>query len=816
METAKEDKIAIVYPRRPNRDSNRDKVYRSSRVICNLRQINLGIENRKVQQYAIHYEPIIAEDNYPLKRKIIRLLSEDLKGYFERYAQAGDTIFVFSRNSQEKVSLEAKVDDVLYKVTFDRTANEVNCRNINQKTRDNIKIKSFIENIIKNIFMANNHMVRFDSGSFFDYNSSRSIGQHHTQIWSGYSTAVTITESGLFLRVNDKNKLITGKTVYDKFEEFHRKYGNMRSEECMRAILDYFKGKVVIAIYGNYRAYRIGDISFDRDIKNTEFEIEKEGKKEKIRIKDYYKRQYNIDLKHDDQPILIEEVPKRRREDEKVVVRYLIPELCYLTGIDELNDQERADIITKSKFQPSEKVKKIEQGFAYLKNKTKKKIKKKDKEVELRSPDEIRMEWGINIGDNFVEVTAQNLPLPKLDFDGKSEEVSLRYGRFRQQRDLRPVNFDKNNCMLITFDNLVGAAKQDCNQMTVAGKNLGVKFDLPHLEKIHSRIEEDLLNELRKINYNDGKKIAIVVLDRNTKNLYPIIKNFLYTQGGLTSQFMLHDENPKGGRKKQNLSYYSAVLNQMVVKAKGELFSINYTTKIANNPSMIIGIDTTMTKEGKKYVLSASYNYHFNKFYTDYKIERQNENALNDLIKSALNYFSGFNKGNLPKSVIIYRQGGNERQTERIMRFDVPRIVKSFEEYKENYKPKLSIFGVNKKTDLKFFERDNHGYRNIPTGTVIDKDVISPELFEFYLQCPEVDKGTGSPVHFLCLFNNNDELTINDFEEITYRQSYYYWNWPGPIRIPAALKYAEVANNFCGKNIRGTVRENLRDSPYFI
>ena len=48
----------------------------------------------------------------------------------------------------------------------------------------------------------------------------------------------------------------------------------MRSEECMRNITDYFKGKVVIAGYGNFRAYRIGDISFDRDIKNTEFEIE--------------------------------------------------------------------------------------------------------------------------------------------------------------------------------------------------------------------------------------------------------------------------------------------------------------------------------------------------------------------------------------------------------------------------------------------------------------------------------------------------------------------------------------------------------------
>ena len=773
METEKQDKIAIVYPKRPNRDSNRDKAYRKSRVICNLRQLNLGEESKQVQQYAIHYEPIIAEDNYPLKRKIIKQLSEDLKGYFERYAQAGDTIFVFSKNSQEKISLETKIDEVLYKVTFDRTSNKVNCRNINKKTIDNIKIKSFIENIIKNIFMANNYMVRFDNGSFFDYNSSSKIG-NNSKMWSGYSTAVTITESGLYLRINDKNKLITGKTVFDKFEEFRSRYGNMRSEECMRNITDYFKGKVVIAGYGNFRAYRIGDISFDRDIKNTEFEIEKEGKKEKINIKDYYKRQYNINIKHDDQPLLIEEVPRRRKEEEKIIVRYLIPELCYLTGIDELDERERAEIITKSKFQPNQKVEKIEKGFSYLKNKTKKKVKKKDKEVELRSPNEIRMEWGINIGDNFVEVEAQCLPIPELEFDGKKEVPQMRNGRFRQQKDIHPVNFNDTNCMLITFENLVSLAKNDCDQMKTAGRNLGVNFDRPKLEKIYNRREEDLLNDLRKINYNDGKKVAIVVLDRSTKNLYPTIKNFLYTQGGITSQFMLHDENPKGGRKKQNLSYYSAVLNQMVVKVKGELFRINFTTKFSGNPSMIIGIDTTMTKEGKKYVLSASFNRFFNKFYTDYKIERNNENALNDLIKSALNYFSDANNGLIQKSVIIYRQGGNERQTEKIMKFELPKIIKSFEEYKENYKPKLSIFGVNKKTDLKFFERaGREGYRNIPTGTVIDKDVISPDLFEFYLQCPEVDRGTGSPVHFLCLYNNNEELTINDFEEITYRQSYY-------------------------------------------
>ena len=442
--------------------------------------------------------------------------------------------------------------------------------------------------------MANNHMVRFDNRSFFDYNNSTPLGNTGSKIWSGYSTAVTITESGLYLRVNDKNKLITGKTVYDKIQEFGRKFSNLRSEESIREISDYFRGKTVIAGYGSFRAYRIGEISFDRDIKNTEFEIEKEGKKEKITIKDYYKQQYKIDIKHEDQPLLIEEIPRNRKNDETKVIRYLIPELCFITGIDELNERDRAEIIAKSKFQPSQKVQKIQQGFNYLMNKEKKRVKKKEKDIELRSPNEIRMEWGINIGDNFVEVEAQCLPIPQLEFGSGKETPLLKNGRFRQQKNYSKISFDQHNCMLITFDNLVNLAKNDCQQIQIAGRNLGVNFSLPKLEKLYTYHEDSLINDLRKINYNDGKKVAIVVLDRKTKHLYPTIKDYLYTQGGLTSQFMLHDE----GRKKQNLSYYSAVLNQMVVKVKGELFRINFN-KISDTPSMIIGIDSTMTKEGK-------------------------------------------------------------------------------------------------------------------------------------------------------------------------------------------------------------------------
>ena len=64
--------------------------------------------------------------------------------------------------------------------------------------------------------------------------------------------------------------------------------------------------------------------------------------------------------------------------------------------------------------------------------------------------------------------------------------------------------------------------------------------------------------------------------------------------------------------KNQNLSYYSEVLNQMFVKSKGELFRINFSEKITKQTSMIIGIDSTRTKDGMKYVLSATFNSNFN------------------------------------------------------------------------------------------------------------------------------------------------------------------------------------------------------------
>jgi hypothetical protein len=111
------------------------------------------------------------------------------------------------------------------------------------------------------------------------------------------------------------------------------------------------------------------------------------------------------------------------------------------------------------------------------------------------------------------------------------------------------------------------------------------------------------------------------------------------------------------------------------------------------------------------------------------KSEEDEENeiknkALIELITGAIDYFKFSNSEMKPDTVIIYMKGGTEKQTEKIIRFILPDILKLFsgnkEEkcYEENYEPKLTVFSVNKRTELKFFERAQSGYKNIPVGNI--------------------------------------------------------------------------------------------------
>ena len=826
MESKSINSKIIEYPKKPKRG----EVFKKSlNIICNLKQINFkeALKGKHIMTYEISFIPELnnEKENYFLKKKILRTLKEDLTGIFENYFLIGNTIFVCTKKCKDKITLETKVSDVEYQVIFKKISNEFNCEKIENNSQDDIrKKKIFVENIIRNIITANNHIIKFNDGAFYDYYDIETCPfKKKCKIWNGYSTSVLITERGLLLQIIDKNIMITGLTAYEKMKEISQKYGNdIKNENSKKDIMAFFKGRTLITQYGNYRSYKIGDIDFDRTVENTTFNIEeKDGTQNTISIKDYYETKYKIVFKYDDQPLFIEE----NKNEKNSKLKYLIPELLYITGNDELDIKEKEDffLMNKKMSTPYEKLKKLTKGISYLTKEEKKRIVKNGENVEFPSPKDIKEQWGINFSENFLELRGGVLPLPQIKFFEKNfEEIKLISGKFKIQKVLTPMAFDEKNCLLLTFKNLVDIAKNDCEQITKSAQAFGLQFSLPELHIIEHTKKNEIIPDLEKINFNSGKKMAMIVLDQNTRNLYPTIKDYIYSQAGIASQCMLHDEQARPNVNKFSMSYYSAVLNQMVVKAQGELFEIKFCDKLSKGKSMIIGIESSRFKDKIKYHLSASYNENLNKFYNDGKSANIKENHIDTLLfllKNALDHFSKNNKNTLPETVIIYREGiYNDLSNDKFVKNEIIEIEKFFKgNYRENYKPKLTVFNVNKRTNLKFFEKlEKDSYKSVPIGTCIDDEVTTPDLFEFYLQCMEYEKGVSIPVQYLCIFNNNEDLTMTDFEEITFNQSYYRWNSSGPTRIPVALANAEEMNRYHSKYLTHDVLNSLKDSPYFI
>ena len=65
---------------------------------------------------------------------------------------------------------------------------------------------------------------------------------------------------------------------------------------------------------------------------------------------------------------------------------------------------------------------------------------------------------------------------------------------------------------------------------------------------------------------------------------------------------------------------------------------------------------------------------------------------------------------------------------------------------------------------------------------------------------------------------DNTGFTIEEVEKLTYKFTYYYWNWSGPVRLPSLLKFTETYFNFYNKYLNSDpmVNDNLSSKPYYI
>jgi len=148
-----------------------------------------------------------------------------------------------------------------------------------------------------------------------------------------------------------------------------------------------------------------------------------------------------------------------------------------------------------------------------------------------------------------------------------------------------------------------------------------------------------------------------------------------------------------------------------------------------------------------------------------------------------------------PKRLLFFRDGVSEGQFGQVMEQEVEVLKKVCVEL--GIAPKITFLIVGKRHHYRFFpknpdarqEADKSG--NCPAGTVVDKGITHPLLFDFYIQSHGGLLGTSRSAHYSVLYDDNNFIP-DELQGLCYLLCYIYARATRSVSIPAPVYYADI------------------------
>ena len=294
------------------------------------------------------------------------------------------------------------------------------------------------------------------------------------------------------------------------------------------------------------------------------------------------------------------------------------------------------------------------------------------------------------------------------------------------------------------------------------------------------------------------------------------MKNICYNQNIVSQCVSLRTA------KKMNPSVASNVLRQMNSKIGGDLFYLRFSDKLMPN-TMLIGIDVCHSGPSSIVGFCASINKEMSQYYSQKITQKRGQEIvdkqLKDALKRAMSCFAE-RQGDVPDHFILYRDGVGDAMRRQVLQTE---IVQMREAINETYnmakkKPYITVVIVNKRITQRFFMEDQNGdIQNPPSGCLIDKQIVENQNseieYDFYLVPQTTTQGCVLPTHFYVAFNDSP-IKKDVLEKLTFDLCHYYFNWAGPIKVPAPCMYAhKIAELYM--NIGKDVKTNHFNSTVY-
>ena len=756
-------------------------------IYVNLFKINIK-KPLKLFQYPYAVNPEIDASDLRIRNQIFRYAGigekgerKKLKDFYGECFIFGDSLYAMKEIKDAKVFncclyLEGKTE---YTIKIQPKANE---RTINQNDLEKDPLtKQFIEILIRDILRANPDL-DFYRGLFVLKNQKKVIESKNNgsvNFYPGYTTSFMETESGNYLNVTLKNKILSTDTVlgYMEYYEYKKTINQPKIKEDLI-------GRSFKVSYAK-KNYIIDDILFDRNPNNQDFTHDGKSKT----LKDYYLEKHKIKIEDLTQPLL---VVKKVDSQGKEIRLYFVPELCYLSGLDDEFIKDR-DFMKKlanyTKLDPKDRIKKTNEFLNLLvdtKKKNNNQLSAKEKSelygIEVTALDKLHKAYNMKdtvlIGANKKQISIKDKLFNVISKKDMTKWICL----------YRKSNFDDADYLYKTLDKASGG--------------YGLAISEPDWVEMGDRDNAqtwvDTANDYMSGNEN---KFALFLLDRNDR-IYKQLKIHSLCKHGYVSQVV-----KVSSLKKNALSVCSKILLQINAKLSGVSYIAKLGDDVKDRKLMIIGVDSSHIR-GKRtgVAMVATINTSFTNFYNKEKIIIEDKKdtflfAISAFITEAIVKYKNLNKC-LPGAIIIYRQGVSLQQKEFLTN-EVLNIQKVCDENKILYDYIL----VNTKTTYKFFESKKNGYQNPEAGLLVLNGVTNRNLFEFYIQPQQVTGGSATPSCFTVAYGNFNFPEI--IPKLTFDLCHLYSNWQGAVRVPHVLKSAEKLSKMTAKYTEAELNENL-------
>lgn len=622
---------------------------------------------------------------------------------------------------------------------------------------------------------------------YFDPKAATRVDQWQLEVWPGYITTIRQHEHELLLCVEVSAKILRTDSAFNTIEVCKQKY---RGPEVIKAIQKALIGAVVVTPYNN-KTYRVDDVDFTQTPTST-FE-RKDGSK--ISYAQYFKDRHNFVVRNMQQPMLIS-MPKdkdRRRGDDKPVV--LIPEFTNMTG---LTDEQRNNfkltqaISDWTRMRPPKRVDTIEKFSSRM--------------TGTPAVKEVFQKWGMEIDPQMKRFKGRVLPPEKIFL---RNEVTYNESNADWDQSLKNGMFE--NKIINKVYIVVPRAHREATEyfwklMRDVSPGLNVQMGTPRWEELPDSRVTTYTGSIADRVFAQKPEMVVVVIPRQDQELYSALKKLMCIQCPMLSQVITCGKVINKGNK----SVATKIVVQMAVKMGAKPWKV----KVPLKGFMVAGFDTYHLKEGDTRATSygaftASLDPDLCRYFSRSLGHQAGEEISQNLpvmFTQALKHYRHIN-GAFPKKVFFYRDGVGEGQLKEVIQGEINSIKQVLKDTGEDIK--LTFIVVSKRINTRFFASfPGKECGNPPSGTVADDVATLPERYDFFLISQSVRQGTVNPTSYNVI-EDGSGLGPDKVQQMTYKLTHLYYNWPGTVRVPAPCMYAHKLAKLMGESLKNDVNPAL-------